>query len=75
MICLICRQAEVVDGFISVKLEREEINLMVNNVPAGVCPSCGEAYLEEDIASQVLSMAKERSEAGELDAHYEYKST
>ena len=48
---------------------------MVINVPAGVCPSCGEAYLEEDIASQVLSMAKERSEAGELDAHYEYKST
>ncbi len=74
MICLICRQAEIVDGLISVKFERGEMRLVVNSVPAWICPSCGEAYVEEDIAARLLRVAKEMSEAGVLDAHSEYEN-
>jgi len=72
MICLICRQAKTVDGFTSVTFERGELRLVVNNVPARVCPSCGEAYVDEDVAVQLLRDADAISAAGELDTVIEY---
>jgi YgiT-type zinc finger domain-containing protein len=72
MICLICRQAAVVDGFTSVKFERGEMRIVVNNVPARVCPSCGEAYVDEEVAVQLLNDAEERSQAGIFVVECEY---
>ena len=74
MICLICRQAEIVDELTSVKFERSESHSVISNVPARVCPSCGEAYVEEEVAMQLLRVVKKLSEAGMLDAHYEYNT-
>ncbi len=72
MLCLICRQAETVDGLTSVHFERGEMKLTVKDVPARVCPSCGEAYVEEDVALRLLQGAEEMSAAGEMDAVIEY---
>jgi YgiT-type zinc finger domain-containing protein len=72
MICIICRQAKIVNGLASVKFERGEVRLVVNNVPAQICPSCGEAYVDEEVAVQLLRGTEEMSKAGELDAHCEY---
>jgi YgiT-type zinc finger domain-containing protein len=72
MICLICRQAEIVDGFTSVKFERGEIRLMVNKVPARVCPSCGEAYVAEAVAVKLLQDANDMSKAGMIQDVIEY---
>ena len=74
MICLICRQAETVDGFTSVKFERDEIRLTVNSVPAQVCSSCGEAYVDEEVAVQLLRDAEEMSKLGMLDVILEFKT-
>ena len=73
MICLICRLAETVGGLTSVTFERGEMKLTVNNVPACICPSCGEAYVEDEVAVQLLRDAEEMSEAGILDDVREYK--
>jgi YgiT-type zinc finger domain-containing protein len=62
MICLICRQAELVEDFTSVTFERGEMRLVMNNVPARLCPSCGEAYVAEDVSA-----------AGILDNIIDYK--
>ena len=72
MICLICRQAETVDGLTTVHFERGEMKLTVNNVPARVCPSCGEAYVEEDVAVGLMREAEAMSAVGELDGAIEY---
>jgi YgiT-type zinc finger domain-containing protein len=72
MICLICRQAETVDGPTSIHFERGEMRLVVNNVPARICPSCGEAYVDEDVAVRLLHEAEAISTAGELDNVIEY---
>ena len=72
MICLICRQAETVDGLTSVTFERGEMRLVVKNVPARVCPNCREAYVEEDVAVQLLREAEEMSAAGEVDGIIDY---
>jgi len=74
MICLICRQVEAIDGRTSVTFERGELRLVVNSVPARICPSCGEAYVDENIAVQLLRDAKEISRAGTLDIILEFKT-
>jgi len=74
MICLICRQADTVDGSTSVHFERGEIRLVVNHVPARLCPSCGEAYVEEQVAVRLLREAEAISAVGELEAVREYSS-
>lgn len=73
MICLICRQAETVGGLTTVRFERGEMRLVVNNVPAQVCPGCGEAYVEEDVAVQLLREADLMSAAGEMDGAIGYE--
>jgi YgiT-type zinc finger domain-containing protein len=75
MICLICRQAETVNGLTIVYFERGEIRLVVNHVPARVCPSCGEAYVEEDVAVRLLRVVDAMSEAGEMNGEIEYESS
>ena len=72
MKCLICRQADTVDGLTSVTFERDEMRLVVNHVPARICPSCGEAYVGEDVAVQLLLDAEEMSAAGVMDDVMEY---
>jgi YgiT-type zinc finger domain-containing protein len=74
MICLICRQSEIVDQLTSVKFERSGIHSAISNVPARVCPSCGEAYVAEEVARQLLRVMKKLSEAGTLDAYCEYNT-
>lgn len=73
MMCLICRQAETVDGLTTVNLERGEMKLVVKNVPAHVCPSCGEAYVEEDLAVRLLQLAEATFVTGlmEMEINYE----
>jgi YgiT-type zinc finger domain-containing protein len=68
MICLICRKADMVDGFTVVTLLRGEFRLIVNAVPARVCPMCGEAFVEEAVAELLLSSAWRRSADGILDS-------
>jgi YgiT-type zinc finger domain-containing protein len=74
MNCLICRQAETVDGLTYVTFERGEMRLVVNRVPARVCPSCGEAYVDEDVAAKLLRDAEEMFKAGMMDVVYEYNA-
>ena len=73
MICLICREAKTVEGITSVIFQRGEMHLQINNVPARVCPSCGEAYVEEVIAARLLQSAQEIYESGSAEVNAEYQ--
>jgi YgiT-type zinc finger domain-containing protein len=75
MICLICRQSQLVPGFTTVKLDHEEINLTVRGVPAGLCPNCGDAYLDEKVATRLLQIMKRSIESGEPMEFLEYSIT
>ncbi len=72
MKCLICRQAETVDRLTSVTLVRDEIKLVVNNMPARICPHCGEAYVDEDVAVRLLQRAEQMVETGEHEEIWDY---
>lgn len=64
MKCLICKQAETRAGETTVTLERGELTLVIKHVPAKVCPNCGEAYVEEAVAVELLRTAERMTQAG-----------
>ena len=72
MNCLICRQAVIVDGFTSIIFEREEFKVVINNVPAHVCPNCGEAIVDENVAICLLSKAEDVINEGIIEDIREY---
>ena len=72
MICLICRQGEIVGGFTTITFERGEVRLVVNKVPAHICPNCGEAYVDEDVSMQLLQNLDEMSNTGEMEGVMEF---
>ena len=67
MICLVCRQAETMDSFISATFERDEARLVIKQIPTQVCSSCGEAYVEESVAVALLGQLEELSAMGIME--------
>ncbi|HAE59729.1 MAG TPA: hypothetical protein DCG54_09570 [Anaerolineae bacterium] len=64
MMCVVCNQAEIISATTSVYLERDELSLVIKNVPAQVCPNCGEAYADETVTTVVLREAEKMAMAG-----------
>ncbi len=64
MKCLICKQDDTQPGITTVTLERDELTLVIKGVPARVCPNCGEAYVEDQIAADLLATAERMAAAG-----------
>ena len=64
MKCVICRQGTLAPGRAVITLTRGAMTLVIKNVPADVCDTCGEEYAEESITSALLRMADEAERAG-----------
>ncbi len=72
MICIICRKSELIVSFTSITFERDEFKLVINKIPAQVCPNCGEAIVDENTALRLLSMAEEVMDEGLFEDVREY---
>jgi YgiT-type zinc finger domain-containing protein len=75
MICIICDEAETLPGLTSVLLERDEMSLTFNNVPAHICPNCGESYMDEAATAAILHEAEKLAQAGAKLEMLEYALT
>ncbi len=64
MTCVICRHGETQPGTTTVTLERDALTLVVKGVPARVCDTCGEEYVDEDAAARLLQTADEAARLG-----------
>ena len=64
MKCVICKQGEVRSGKATVILERNGMTLVFKSVPARVCQTCGEQYVNEATTSRLLQVAEEAARAG-----------
>lgn len=58
MKCTICRLGETAPGRVTVTLERGATTLVFKNVPAQVCQNCGEQYVDQAIAADLLRQAE-----------------
>jgi YgiT-type zinc finger domain-containing protein len=75
MKCFVCNQAETMPGTTSVLLERGHLSLTIKNVPARICPFCGEAYADEAVSAALLSQAEKMASAGTKVDVREYELT
>ena len=48
MRCVICQHGETSPGTANVLLTRGELTMVVKGVPALMCRTCGEEYVDED---------------------------
>jgi len=74
MKCAICKRGETAPGTTTVSLTRDATTLIVKGVPAEVCATCGEAYVDEATTARLLGIAEEVARSGvELDVReYEH---
>jgi YgiT-type zinc finger domain-containing protein len=75
MKCFICSQAETMPGTTSILLERGHLSLNITNVPARICPNCGEAYADEEVTVNLLRQAEEMARTGTKVDVQEYTKT
>ena len=58
MKCVICKHGETAAGTATVTLERGATTVVFKDVPAQVCGNCGERYVDEAVARQLLEQAQ-----------------
>jgi YgiT-type zinc finger domain-containing protein len=64
MRCIICKQADTQPGVTTVTLERGGATFVIKEVPAQICPNCGEDYVDQHVASELLRSAEAMARAG-----------
>ena len=57
MKCIVCKQAETSAGTTTVTLDRQGATFVFRDVPAQVCPNCGENYLDDTVSTSLLQSA------------------
>ncbi len=62
----------MMDGNTSILFERGEIRLMVKEIPALVCPRCGEAHVDEATINYLLNKTESVLEQGIIEESLEY---
>jgi YgiT-type zinc finger domain-containing protein len=74
MRCVVCRQDRTRPGAATLVLERDGLTLVLKNVPAEVCESCGEEYVDEAAATSVLASAERAAAEGVTVEIREFKA-
>jgi len=64
MKCVICRHGETSPGHAVVTLQRGEGVVVFRGVPAEICGDCGEYYLSDDVAAELLQRAEAAVQGG-----------
>jgi YgiT-type zinc finger domain-containing protein len=64
MTCVVRNEGETRPGTSTVVLQRGGVTGVINDVPARVCASCGEEYVDESVAERVLAAAEASARVG-----------
>jgi YgiT-type zinc finger domain-containing protein len=64
MKCVLCKHSDTKPGSVTVTLQRGESTVIIKGVPAEVCANCGEYYLSDTIAGEVLRMGEDAVRKG-----------
>jgi YgiT-type zinc finger domain-containing protein len=64
MICVICKNGQTQPGRTTVTLERGGMTIVFKDVPARVCATCSEAYVDDKTSATLLRAAEDAAHAG-----------
>ncbi|MGF1670847.1 MAG: YgiT-type zinc finger protein [Balneolaceae bacterium] len=58
MKCTTCKNGTMVDGEVTVTLQRGQSVIVIKSVPAHVCENCGDYTLDEAVTSRIMDIAE-----------------
>jgi YgiT-type zinc finger domain-containing protein len=64
MRCGICKNGETAPSKVTVTLDRGGSTIVFRNVPADVCQTCGEQYIDEKTTGELLKQATQAAKSG-----------
>jgi YgiT-type zinc finger domain-containing protein len=64
MKCVICKHGETKSGLATLTRTREGTVLVIKDVPADVCSTCGEEYIAEEVGRRVFELLGEMANRG-----------
>ena len=59
MKCMICKHGETKLGTTTVTLEKDGSTIVFKEVPANICDNCGEKYIDDSVAKELLKKARD----------------
>ncbi len=70
MQCIVCKNGTTKEGHVTVSVDRDSTVVVVRNVPASICTTCGEEYLDAEILKEVeIIVERARKDGLELAVH------
>jgi len=64
MKCVICQYGETEPGTTIVALTRDETTVVIRDVPALICTTCGEEYVDAETGARLSQIAERAVEEG-----------
>lgn len=64
MRCVICKHGQMAPGETTLAFTHGEATVVVKHIPADVCQTCGEPYIEGETSTQLLHLVREAFEVG-----------
>jgi len=56
MKCVICKHGELKPGVTSLLFEKNKSTIVIKGVPVDMCDNCGEIYVPDKTAEQIMSL-------------------
>ena len=74
MKCVVCKQGDPKPGVATITLKRVGATLIADDVPAQICPDCGEEYLDSKVTADLLRSAERLARSGgQRDVQFKYE--
>jgi len=64
MKCVICQYGETEPGTTTVTLTRDETTVVIRDVPALICTTCGEEYVDAETGARLSQIAERAVDEG-----------
>ena len=62
--CPVCPAGRLQEGTTTLTMERGGSTIVFKGVPADVCDTCGESFIDEDVSAEASQQAEAAVEAG-----------
>ena len=64
MNCPLCHHGNLIPGTSDEAMSYDGMTLVVKDVPANICDTCGEPYFDEQVTQRLLDLARDAAAAG-----------
>ncbi|MBN2718862.1 MAG: type II toxin-antitoxin system MqsA family antitoxin [Deltaproteobacteria bacterium] len=64
MKCIVCKNGDTEPGNVTVSVDKHDTVVVIRDVPAQVCATCGEEYIDAQTMKQIEKLVESAQKAG-----------